>query len=337
MGYNTLYVKNMDKHTLIVSVYVHDLLIAGDKEQLVEEFKTNMKDKFEMNELGLLSYFLGMEVTQSEQGYFLCQKRFIMKLLKKFAMKNCKPVSTPMVLGQKLMEEDGAPKIDGKAYESLVGSLLYLTAIRPYIVFAVNYLSRFMQSPSQINFVAAKRYLKGTLEFDMHFVKSSSVKLIGFSDSDWAESDEEMMNTSGYCFAIGGSIFCWNLKKQSVVAHSTAEVEYIVAYVAAKQLIWLRKMLNDLDFDQRSPTKLFCDNTSTITISKNYVFHDRTKHMKIKFHAIRQFQQEGELEMIYCTSKEQLADMFTKPLAKDIFEDLRERIGMCSFETKEEC
>jgi hypothetical protein len=116
-----------------------------------------------------------------------------------------------MVLGQKLMKEDRAPKIDGKAYRSLVGSLLYLTATHPDIVFVVNYLSRFMQSPSQIHFIAAKkvlRYLKRTLEFGMHFVKSSFVKLIGFSDSDWAGSDEKMMSTSGYCFAIGGSIFC---------------------------------------------------------------------------------------------------------------------------------
>jgi hypothetical protein len=114
-----------------------------------------------------------------------------------------------------------------------------------------------MQSLSQIHFVATKRvlrYLKGTLEFGMHFVKSSSVKLIGFSDSDLAGSDEQIMSTSSYCFAIGGNIFCWNSKKQSVVAHSTTEAEYIAAYVAAKQLIWLRKMLNDLDFDQRSPT-----------------------------------------------------------------------------------
>ena len=146
-----------------------------------------------------------------------------------------------------------------------------------------------------------------------------------------------MMSTSGYCFDIGGSIFCWNSKKRSMVAHFTTKAEYIAAYVVAKQLIWLRKILNDLDFDQRSPIKLFCDNTSAIIISKNFVFHDRAKHMKIKFHTIRQFQQEGELEMIYCTSKKQLADLFTKPLAKDRFEDLKERIGMYSFGTKEEC
>jgi hypothetical protein len=103
-----------------------------------------MKDKFEMNELGLLTYFLGIEVTQSMQGYFLCQKRFTLKLLNKFVMENYKLVSAPMVLGQKLIKKDGAPKINGKAYRSLVGSLLYLTAIRPDIVFVVNYLSRFM-------------------------------------------------------------------------------------------------------------------------------------------------------------------------------------------------
>jgi hypothetical protein len=146
-----------------------------------------MKDKFEMNELGLLSYFVDMEITWSEQGYFLCQKRFTIKLLNKFAMENYKLVSTPMVLGQKLMKKDGAPKTDGKAYRRLVGNLLYLIDIHPDIVFVVNYLSRFMQGPSQIHFVAAKRvlrYLKGTLKFGMHFMKSSSIKLIGFSNSD---------------------------------------------------------------------------------------------------------------------------------------------------------
>jgi hypothetical protein len=160
----------------------------------------------------------------------------------------------------------------------------------------------------------------------MHFVKSSSVNLVGFSDSDWGGSDEGMMSTSGYCFAMGNSVFCWNSKKQSVVAHFTAEAENIAAYVAAKQLIWLRKMLSDLDCNHQNSTVLFCDNTSAIAISKNSVFHDMTKHMKIKFHAIRQFQQEGELELRYCTSEEQLADLFTKPLAKNIFEDLRGRI-----------
>ena len=336
----TLYVKNTNKHILIISVYVDDLLIAGNKEELVTEFKNNMKEMFEMNELGLLTYFLGMEINQFKQGYFLCQKSFIIKLLNKFAMEKCNSVSTLMILGQKLTKEDESPRTDGRIYRSLIGSLLYLTATRPDIVFAVNYLSRFMQNPSQFHFAAAKRvlrYLKGTLEYGIHFERSSSLKLTGFTDSDWGGSDEGMMSTSGYCFSMGGSIFCWNSKKQSVVAHSTAEAEYIAAYVAAKQLVWLRKILCDLGINQQDPTELMCDNTSAIAISKNSVFHDRTKHMKIKFHAIRQFQQEGELEMKFCTSKEQLADLFTKPLAKERFEDLREKLGMHSLGTKGEC
>ena len=145
------------------------------------------------------------------------------------------------------------------------------------------------------------------------------------------------MSTSGYCFALGSNVFSWLSKKQSIVAHSTAEAEYVAAYVAAKQLIWLRKMLKDIDCVQVNPTVLLCDNMSAIAISKNSVFHNKTKHMKIKYHALRQFQQEGELEMEYCTSKEQLADFFTKPLAKDRFEELRKKIGMCSLVSKEEC
>jgi hypothetical protein len=235
-------------------------------------------------------------------------------------MENCKPVSTPMVLGMKLTKDDGAPCADGRMYRSLIGSLLYLTSTRPDIVFAVNYLSRFMQNPSQTHHIAAKRvlrYLKGTLDFGLFFKSMNTVKITGFCDSDWAGSDEGMMSTSGYCFSMGDCIFCWNSKKQSVVAHSTAEAEYISAFVAANQLVWLRKVLKDLNCDQGEPTELLCDNMAAIAISKNSVFHDRTKHMKIKFHAIRQFQQEGELEMKYVCSKEQLADLFTKTLAKE--------------------
>ena len=134
--------KHVDKHVLMVSVYVDDLLITGDKEQLIEEFKSNMKATFEMNELGLLSYFLGMEVIQSKQGCFVCQKTFAKKILNNLAMSNCKLVSTPMILGLKLTKNDEAPKTDGKTYRSLIGSLLYLTITRPDILFAVNYLSR---------------------------------------------------------------------------------------------------------------------------------------------------------------------------------------------------
>ena len=145
-----------------------------------------MKNKFEMNELGLLAYFLGMEMNQSSEGCFVCQKQFTTKLLNKFAMENCNPVSTPMVLGMKLTKDDGAPCVDGRMYRSLIGSLLYLTSTRPDIVFAVNYLSRFMQNPSQTHHIAAKRvlrYLKGTLDFGVYYKRSTDANLLGYTDS----------------------------------------------------------------------------------------------------------------------------------------------------------
>ena len=281
-----------------------------------------------------------MEISQTKEGSFIGQKQFITKLLDRFAMENCKPVSTPMVLGLKLTKQDGSPCTDGSIYRSLIGSLLYLSSTRSDIVFTVNYLSRFMQNPSQIHYTAAKRvlrYLRGTVDFGVYFSRMNTIKLKGFCDSDWGGSDEEMVSTSGYCFAIGEGIFCWNSKKQPVVAHSTAEAEYISAYVASNQLVWLRKVLKDLNCEQEEPTDLFCDNQSAIAISKNSVFHDRTKHMKIKFHALRQFQQEGELVMKYCSTNEQLADLFTKSLAKERFEELRSMVGMRSSGIKGEC
>ena len=248
-------------------------------------------------------------------------------------MENCKPVSTPMTVGLKLSKDDGAAQADGRIYRSLIGSLLYLTATRPDIVFTVNYLSRFMQNPSQIHFVAAKRvlrYLKGTLDFDMNFVRSNITNLTSFSDNDWARSDKEMSSALELCFSIGGTIFSWNSKKQTMVAHSTTEAKYIVAHVTANHLIWLRKILGELSFKQAKPIELWCDNMTIIAISKKIIFHNRTKHMKIKFHVIRQFQQEGD-----CSTNEQLDDLFTKSLAKERFEDLREKVGMWSPATLE--
>ena len=150
------------------------------------------------------------------------------------------PVNTPMLLGQKLSKENGAPRADGRTYRSLIGSLMYLTITCLDIVFVVNYLSRFMQDPSQIHYPSAKRvlrYLKGTLTFDMHFMRSNSMKLVGFIDSDWGGSDETI-SISGYCFSMGGGIFRRNSKKELVVAHSTAKTKSL-------QFMWQTDMTKE--------------------------------------------------------------------------------------------
>jgi hypothetical protein len=260
---------------------VDDLLITGNNVVLIREIKDELKKDFEMTDLGEMKYFLGMEVDQTKDGIFVCQKRYAKEMLKKFNMENCKSVNTPLVLNSKMMKDDGAKKSDEKVYRSLVGCLLYLTATRPDLMFTVNLLSRYRQEPSEIHFQAAKRvlrYIKGTEDYGISFTKSEKFVLTGFTDSDWAGSADDMKSTSGYAFYAGSSLVCWNSIKQKTVAQSTAEAEYIAATEATNQAIWLRKILNDLKHQQSEATTILCDNQSAVAIVKNPVFHGKTAY-----------------------------------------------------------
>ncbi|XP_016669977.1 secreted RxLR effector protein 161-like [Gossypium hirsutum] len=155
-----------------------------------------------------------------------------MKILNKFSMQNYKATCTPIAIGEKLSSQGSSEQVSKSAYRSLVGYLLYLTATRPYIMFAVSLLSRFMHCYNEKHFQAAKRvlrYIKGTLSHGMLFNKVESLKLVGYTDSDWGGLIDDMKSTSGYVFTLGSAIFCWSSKKQSVVAQSTAEAEYVAA------------------------------------------------------------------------------------------------------------
>ena len=327
----TLYVKKQGSKILIACLYVDDLIVTGNDEEMIESFKEHMMKTYEMSDLGLLHYFLGIEVSQGGDGIFVSQKRYAKSILEKFNMTHCKPVSTPLVVSEKLSKEDGTSKVDCSLYRSLVGSLLYLTATRPEIMFAATLLSRFMQNPSQTHFGAAKRilrYLQGTLDYGIFYKAGENLNLIAYSDSDWAGSIDDMKSTSGYAFLLGTNICSWLSKKQKVVAQSSAEAEYVAAAKATSQAIWLRRILEDIGEKQQEATILFCDNKSAISIAKNPVNHERTKHIAIKYHFIRDAVEQGEIQLEYCKTQEQLADIFTKALPKEKFCYLRERIGV---------
>ena len=335
---HTLYVKS--DGSLLVSLYVDDLLVTGCDLQQILNFKCDMEKEFAMSDLGLMKYFLGIEVWQYSHGIFLSQKKYGHDLLKKFHMENSKSVATPIVQNQKFEMKDGAAKVECSAYRSLIGSLLYLCASRPDIMFAVSLLSRFMHSPSQIHFSAAKRvlrYIKGTADYGVWFFKIEGGKLEGYTDSDWAGSKDDMKSISGYLFSYGSGPFSWNSKKQGVVAQSTAEAEYVSAAAAANQALWLRKLLNDLNERQEEATVIFCDNKSAICIAENPIQHGRTKHISVKYHAIREAERNGEVKLVHCSSDDQLADILTKALPKNRFETLRERLNVFSKSAKEEC
>ncbi|CAL2251278.1 unnamed protein product [Prunus armeniaca] len=330
----TLYTKSRgDRDILIVSIYVDDIVYTGSCKELLDEFKEEMMMKYEMTDLGLLHHFLGMGVVQTNSSIFIHQKKYAGSLLNKFGLNECKSVTTPLVATKKLVKDDGSGAASEEQYRSIVGSLLYLTATRPDIMYASSLLARFMHCPTNKHYGTAKRvlrYVKGTLDYGLEYVKGRNAMLIGFCDSDWGGSIDDSKSTSGYAFSFGSGVFSWASVKQNCVALSTAEAEYISASEATAQAIWLRFVLEDFGELQTEATPLQCDNTSAIAITKNPVFHQKTKHIDRRYHFIKDALQEGIIDLVYCPTKEQLADIFTKPLAKDPFNYLRSMLGVKS-------
>ncbi|XP_022875774.1 uncharacterized protein LOC111394250 [Olea europaea var. sylvestris] len=256
---------------------------------MVEEFKKKMMRDFEMSDLGQMKYFLGIQVKQSPGRIFLSQEKYIDDLLEKSSMNQCKPVSTPMGPNEKFQVNDDAEKVDATLYRKLIGSLIYLNT-RPDITQSVSLLSRFMNEPSKNHFTAAKRilrYLKGTKNQGIEFKKENNFNLVGYTDSDWAGSLVDRKSTSGYIFCLGTNIISWSSRKQRSIALSSAEAEYIAAADAACEAVWLRRILKDLMIEQQEPTTIHCDNMSAIAMTKNPVFHARSKHIELRHHFIR--------------------------------------------------
>eukprot|EP00253_Pinus_taeda_P004619 PITA_04619 len=257
--------------------------------------------------------------------------KYVERVLKRFNMQNSKATVTPTVVGLKLTKEDSSKDFDPKLYKSIVGSLMYLTVTRPDIMHAVSLISKFMERPKETHWQAAKRilrYVNGTKGFGILYSSFESFMLTSYTDSDWAGSVDDKKSTSGYVFHMGSGAISWASKKQLVVSLSTAEAEYVAATVAACQAVWLRRVLRDLCHEQENETTIYCDNSSAIALSKNSVFHKKTKHIDTKFHFIRELVNNGEIVLQHWRTEDQLADILTKPLAKKSFDHFRKCLGM---------
>ena len=238
---------------LVACLYVDDLLFTGNSPQMFEEFKHAMFKEFEMTDCGLMSFFLGIEVKQQQDDISISQKKYAKELLEKFRMSNCNPVSTPVATGLRLTKEGEGRDINPTLFKSLIGSLRYLTITRPDIVYGVGLLSRYMERPKESHWVAAKRilrYIKGTIDLGLFYGYGNEAKLYGHSDSDWGGDQDERKSTTGYVFYLGPTAFTWASKKQSIVALSSCEAEYVAASAAVCEAIWLRNLLEEFDQTQ---------------------------------------------------------------------------------------
>ncbi|KAL3720851.1 hypothetical protein ACJRO7_005629 [Eucalyptus globulus] len=208
---------------------------------------------------------------------------------------------------------------------------MYLTGTRPDIMHAVSLISRYMEHPTELHLQAAKRifrYLQGTKNFGLFYKKGEKSDLFGFTDSDYAGDVDDRRSTSGYVFMLGSGAVSWSSKKQSIVTLSTTEAEFVAATSCACQAIWLRKILEELQFKQQKATIIYCDNSSAIKLSKNPVLHGRSKHIDVKYHFLRDLTKDEVVELVFCRSEDQVADIFTKLLKLSMFQKLRKLLGV---------
>ncbi|KAI3703060.1 hypothetical protein L6452_28815 [Arctium lappa] len=286
-----LFTRTTEAGTILLLLYVDDMIITGSDSTGIANLKSSLSSCFEMKDLGSLHYFLGLEVLSDPSGLYLCQAKYTSDLLSKAGITDNKTASTPLEHNLHLAPNVGPPLRDPTLYRQLVGSLVYLTVTRPDIAYVVHTVSQFMSAPCSDHYAAVLlilRYLKGTMFHGLHFPSTSSLILRGFSDADWDNDMTDRRSTTGYCFFLGDSLISWRSKKQSLTARSSTEAEYRALVDTAQELVWLRWLLSDMGAPQQSPTSLWCDNNSAIQIAHNDVFHERTKHIEIDCHFVRQ-------------------------------------------------
>jgi hypothetical protein len=296
---SNFYFKVMNDEPVILLLYVDDLFLTGE-EKLITDSKKKLAAEFEMKDLGLMHYFLGLEVWQSPEKIFLNQGKYVVEILKRFDMLECKAMNTTMETKLKFLVDTSSQLVDAMLYRQITGSSMYLTNTRPDICFAVNTLSQYLVEPRCVNLVAAKhvmRYLKGTLDFGLSYTRDHDFKLIGYTDLDWAGSVSDRKSTSGCCFSLGSTMTSWQSRKQSDIALNTAEVEYIAACSTSCEAIWLHKLLTGLFDLEMEATMILCDNQSCIKMMENPVFHDKLKHIEIRYHFIRDMVQRRVIKL----------------------------------------
>ncbi|GAU44842.1 hypothetical protein TSUD_400430 [Trifolium subterraneum] len=297
----------------------------------IERIKGILDAQFKIKDLGTLKYFLGLEVAQSREGITISQRKYCLDLLKDSGLLGSKPASTPLDPAIKLHNDDSKRYEDISMYRRLVGKLLYLTNTRPDISFSTQQLSQFLHKPIVNHYNAACRvirYLKHSLGRGLLYPRTSDVQLLGFTDADWAGCFDTRKSTSGYCFFLGSSLVSWKAKKQTTVSRSSSEAEYRALSTATYELIWLLFLLRDLNIKCSKIPVIYCDSQSAIHIASNPIFHERTKHLEIDFHLVREKLQQGLLRLLPISTEDQLADCLTKALAAPKFNNFISKLGL---------
>ncbi|WVZ69160.1 hypothetical protein U9M48_017995 [Paspalum notatum var. saurae] len=307
----------------------HTMFYKRNMEE-IKHLKSQLAREFEVKDLGQLRYFLGIEVSRGRKAIFLSQRKYVLDLLQETIMIGCRPATTPIDQNHRLIRDSGKP-VDRKCYQRLVGKLIYLSHTRPDITFAVSLVSQFMHDPRSSHMDAVTRilhYLKGCPVKGLLYSCQGGLQVECYTDADWAGSLDDQRSTSGYCTFVGGNLVSWRSKKQTVVARSTAEAEFRSMAHGVCEVLWLRILLTELGLFRCSPLMLYCDNKAAIDIANNPVQHDRTKHVEIDRHFVKEKLDRGIICLPYVSSSTQIADMLTKGLLEKAFSIFCSKMGL---------
>jgi histone deacetylase 1/2 len=330
---SSLFLLQTTKVTMYFLVYVDDIILISSSTLAADALIASLGKDFAVKDLGTLHYFLGLEVATYGSGLLMTQKKYSLDILHGAGMLKCKPTATPMSSTEKITAVDGTLLTSDEAteYRSIVGGLQYLTITRPDISYAVNRVCQYLHTPRDTHWAAVKRilrYVQSTLSFGLHIRPNPSGVLSAYSDADWAGSPDDRRSTGGYAVFFGSNLIAWSARKQATVSRSSTEAEYKAVANATAELIWVQSLLRELRVSQSQSPVLWCDNIGATYLSANPVFHARTKHIEVDYHFVRERVARRQLRIKFISSKDQLADIFTKPLPLPQFEACRRNLTL---------
>ncbi|KAJ9552834.1 hypothetical protein OSB04_016879 [Centaurea solstitialis] len=327
---STLFLMKEGEHIVVIQIYVDDIIFGSTSRELCKKFENVMTEEFKMSMMGEINFFLGLQVRQFSDGIFINQSKYIFDLLNKYDMSGCHSIGTPMATGNSIGPDHEEKDVDLRNYRSMVGSLMYLTASRPDIMFATCVCARYQAKPKESHLAAVKRifrYLKGTPYYGIWYPKGLGFELQAYTDADYGGCNMDRKSTSGHLQFLGNKLVSWASKKQQCVSTSTAESEYVAAASCCSQVLWMQSQLRDYGLEYKK-IPIYCDSKSAIAISANPVQHSKTKHIDIRYHFLKDNVEKENIELYFVNTEYQLADLFTKALDEKRFKFLISRLEM---------
>jgi hypothetical protein len=332
-----IYVKvSKSRNIIMLGLFVDDIIVSYHVTDEVEWFslKSRLMQRYELSDIGDAHVILGMRITRINNYTYVDQQAYTREKLEEFNMSECRTSSTPGDVNVHL--NDSVGEVNRHTYMKLVGSLMYaMQATRPDITHATNVVSRHMNNPKPTHMRAAfkvMRYLSGCVNYGLRYnndervYKWNEVTITGYCDADWGGDKSDRKSTTGYCVFVNENLISWCTRKQQTVALSSAEAELMAMVEVVKEVKWMSMLLEEIGYRVTKPIQILSDNQAAIKIAHNDIEHDRTKHIDIKYHFVRNEVNRGQVTVKWIRTQQQIADIFTKTLTHAPFITHRDKL-----------